>query len=436
MRVFVLGAGASLHAGYPLAAQMGNCLAAWINTLPLEHRYRSRLEQVSELYGGLEDFERILADLMTTTPGSRASNLGVKPPYLLSGLKEALRDYFDSIRSAPAPLYDLLARVLRQDDVVITFNYDLGVERALRAAGLWDIGTGYGFAIEDAEQPSPVKVLKLHGSTNWRALLFGGRTTGYFAAPGNSLGDRPVLPFRPDLEYLGYTDFVDPLSARLENVVSLPAMIMPALPKTFHFATTHGKEWKEFWDALWSRAEQAIKNTDELAVIGYSLPVADERARAMLLESANKTVRLSICCGKATAALEQEFRDKGFTNIQTGTHTFEDFLTRETATACADAGETNLDERPHSHSAGTLARLNALTGKQGLLKIQYAGEVGFTILSVHPAPDLPAETDDEAIQLAINRSQFLVRFDEGTLIDGSDTRVISGRYISLIRGRY
>jgi hypothetical protein len=29
-----------------------------------------------------------------------------------------------------------------------------------------------------------------------------------------------------------------------------------------------------------------------------------------------------------------------------------------------------------------------------------------------------------------------VRFDEGTLIEGSDTRVISGRYISLIRGKY
>ena len=80
--------------------------------------------------------------------------------------------------------------------------------------------------------------------------------------------------------------------------------------------------------------------------------------------------------------------------------------------------------------------MNALTGKQGLLKIRYAGEVGFTFLSVDPAADLPAEADDEAIQAAITRSRFLVRFDEGTLIDGSDTRVISGRDISLIRGRY
>ena len=180
---------------------MGKCLAAWINALPAEHQYRSCLEQIAELYGGLENFESILADLMTAAPGSRAASLGVTRPYLLSDLKEALRDHFDSIRSAPAPLYDRLARVLRQGDLVITFNYDLGVERALRAAGLWDIRTGYGFSVEAAEQLSPVGVLKLHGSTNWRALLFGGMT-GFFAGGGNSLGNRPVLFFRPDLEYL------------------------------------------------------------------------------------------------------------------------------------------------------------------------------------------------------------------------------------------
>jgi len=414
---------------------MGNRLAAWINTLPPEHQYRSCLEQIAELYGGLENFESIIADLMTAAPGSRAASLGVTRPYLLSDLKEALRDHFDSIRSAPAPLYDQLARVLRQGDVVVTFNYDLSVERALRVAGLWDVRKGYGFSIEGAEQPSPVEVLKLHGSTNWRALLFGGMT-GFFAGGGNSLGHRPVLFFRPDLEYLGYRDFVDPRCACLDTAASLPAMIMPALPKTFHFATTYGEEWKEFWDGLWWRGEHAIENADELAVIGYSLPIADERARAMLLGCANKAVRLSICCGKATASLEQEFREHGFTNIQTGAATFDDFVARETAKDCADPGAPTHDNGPGNQSSRTLSRLNALTGKQGLLKIRYAGEVGFTFLSVDPPTDLPTEAGDEAIQAAITRSRFLVRFDEGILIDGSDTRVISGRDISLIRGRY
>jgi len=408
---------------------MGHCLAAWINSLPREHQYRACLQQIADVYGALDNFEVVLADLMTCPPGSRAASLGVVRPYLLSDLKEAIRDHFDVIRTAPAPLYDGLARVLCSGDTVITFNYDLGIERALHEAGLWDIKTGYGFSIEDGETPSPVEVLKLHGSTNWRALLFRGRTG--FSVANDSVGGRPVLFFRPDLEYLGYPDFVDPRCRQLDTAASLPAMIMPALPKQFHFATTFGEEWKGFWDHLWQRAERAIANADELVVIGYSLPAADERARTMLLSTVNKSNRLSICCGNATARLEQEFRDHGFNGIQSVPTTFDGFLGNESARSVAPS------HKPASNgSMNTLWRLKALTGKHGLLKIRFAGEVGFTFLSVEPPPDLLAETNDQEIQTAITRSRFLVRFDEGTLIDGTDTRIISGRDISLVRGRY
>src|SRR5258708_4570500 len=109
MRVFVLGAGASHHAGYPLATEMGNCLATWIKTLSPEHQHRVCLDQIVKAYGALDNFESILADLMTCPPGSRAAALGVARPYLLGDLKEAIRDHLDSIRSTPAPLYDALA---------------------------------------------------------------------------------------------------------------------------------------------------------------------------------------------------------------------------------------------------------------------------------------------------------------------------------------
>src|SRR5260370_36871553 len=105
------------------------------------------------------------------------------------------------------------------------------------------------------------------------------------------------------MEYLGYLDFVDPLCSGIDTAASLVAMIMPALPKHFHFATTYGEEWKDFWDGLWWRAGHGIENAVELAGIGYSLPPADGRARAMLFGSPNKGVRLSICCADATAKL-------------------------------------------------------------------------------------------------------------------------------------
>ena len=83
-----------------------------------------------------------------------------------------------------------------------------------------------------------------------------------------------------------------------------------------------------------------------------------------------------------------------------------------------------------------LSRLQNLVGKQGLVKIAQAGEVGFTFVAVHPAPDLPLNGDDDELERAITRSEFTVQFDEGILIDDSNRKVISGFYISLIRGRH
>lgn len=87
-----------------------------------------------------------------------------------------------------------------------------------------------------------------------------------------------------------------------------------------------------------------------------------------------------------------------------------------------------------------LSRLQNLVGKHGLVMLKAPGEAGqefeFTILTVHPGRNLPPKGDDDALQLAITQSEFTVQFAEGTIIDGSNRKVISGRYISLIRGRY
>jgi hypothetical protein len=261
---------------------------------------------------------------MTCPPGSKAESLGISRPYVLSGLKEAIRGHFEVIRSTPTPLYDKLAAALRPGDAVITFNYDLAIEKALRVGGKWDISTGYDFAV-GPPQETAVPVLKLHGSINWRGLLFGGISHG-FSAFQNSLGERPVLFFKPDLTYLGYNAFVDPLCAGLNSAATLPAMILPALPKQFFFDTNFGPEWGAFWEGLWNHAEQLLQSADEVAIIGYSLPVADERARQLILQSTNKLARLAVCCRENTSDIERLFRTHGFANIVEGTPTFEDFL--------------------------------------------------------------------------------------------------------------
>jgi hypothetical protein len=52
MTTYILGAGASLHAGYPLAGQLGGALYDWIsNKKPGHDLYRTRIEIIRDTYG-------------------------------------------------------------------------------------------------------------------------------------------------------------------------------------------------------------------------------------------------------------------------------------------------------------------------------------------------------------------------------------------------
>lgn len=317
MTTYVFGAGASRHAGYPLAAALGTRLAKWTEeSLPPEHQYRAHIAQLKDLYSTLDNFEAIMTDLLQCPPGSPASTLPTSVrPYLIADIEEAIRECFDTIRPSPALLYDQLAQHhIQESDTVITFNYDLGIERSLRSAGRWEISDGYGFPITNDPPSSAVQVLKLHGSTNWRGLLFGGRT-GFGHAP-NSLGQRPVLFFRPDNDYLGYNNFTDPLCDHLSEAATVSAMILPSLNKTFYHQTTFGREWGPFWENLWQRAENALQTSGRIVIIGYSLPAADERARDLLLSRANKNASVIVCCGRASTGIEEQFQKEGFAHIE------------------------------------------------------------------------------------------------------------------------
>jgi hypothetical protein len=325
MKIFVLGAGASFHAGYPLASTMGAALEEWTNSNSEAASYQSTLSEIRQRYGNLDDFESILEDLMTPR-AEHKSSFEIQRPYLLSNLQEALRLQFEAIRSHPAALYDRLAEVTAAGDVIITFNYDLAVERSLRRSGKWSVRDGYGFDLGTPEQRSSVQVLKLHGSMNWRALLFGGKTRGGFISHGDSLGHRPVLFFKPDHEYLGYEGFVDPLCANMTSAPVLPALILPGLPKRFYFETSFGREWTDFWDSIWRQAADSLCTADEVVIIGYSLPVADIAARELLLNPSRRKGSTRICCGRSTKEICSEFHNRGFVDLLCDTPTFEDYL--------------------------------------------------------------------------------------------------------------
>lgn len=143
---------------------------------------------------------------------------------------------------------------LNSHDVVISFNYDLVIERALKAVSRFSSvpfgGWLYGF------QPAPSKwcgplVLKMHGSFNWempeeRSGKFTVHTQGW-----------------PDLERApGFRRFK-------RNGTKYP-IFLPFWDKRIESSP---------WIDIWNGAFESLSKADSVVVWGYSLPATDVKAQ-------------------------------------------------------------------------------------------------------------------------------------------------------------
>jgi hypothetical protein len=318
MRVFVLGAGASVHVGYPLTNDLGPELGRWAgdNPPPWNYEYWPDSEGQKE-YGPLDDIE----DFVTRVERSE------KPELILGGLREAICGFFDSIRTKDASFYRQFASDVIQDgDVVITFNYDVSLDRELRRAKRWEIGNGYGFEIPKMPK-STTTLLKLHGSTNWMDSLFGGMRAGTFSQGFgvDSMGLQPVV-LPGEFRFLGYEGVTDP-EFKGGGVTRSGSMVLMSRNKRFYVSTSiNPRERESFWSALWGQADTALRSAGEVTIIGYSLPEADAEARRLLLETTNRDSSLTICCGRDTDRVGNEFFQSGFSQVHTESKRFEDWL--------------------------------------------------------------------------------------------------------------
>jgi hypothetical protein len=317
VRTFVLGAGASRHAGYPLTRDLGSELAHWFDQHgPPELRGWFDPAAISKRVGSINDIEEVLAALEQNQHPERFG--------LLDGIRWALSSYFDWIsQNNEAPLYRRLAGLATNSDAFITFNYDTSLETELHRAGQWSIRDGYAFNVGLAQLPaSQIKVLKLHGSVNWMDSIAGGLGHGDFAAvpvnPNEILGPRPVIP--PQFfQRLGHSCEIRDPNFRGGGALKSGSMILPSRSKSFDSRVS-------LWTHLWSQAERALRTTDEIIVVGYSLPAADEKARRLLLNAGNKNARVHICSGKESPRIAKEFRAHGFPNVAATLPRFEDWL--------------------------------------------------------------------------------------------------------------
>ena len=334
MTVYILGAGASKHAGYPLAREMGAELFTWMKrqTRP-DPNYPAIAESLEAMFGRIDDLEALISRLGECirereggTWEQRARGTNAK--YWLGRLKQSLPLWFSEIRNSRiANSYACFANhVVESGDCIVTFNYDASLERELKRAGKWEIGDGYGFDVDGFSRGSLVKVLKLHGSAGWLALASGLPEGGSSKSVSRVFADdRPAIS-GDELKFLRYPD-PDPIFHGSPGPEV--AIIMPAGVKEFYFDAGLGPEWDGFWGSLWQQAAGVLQRATRVVICGYGMLPIDEKACELLLDSPNKSAEIIVSCGGRSDEIVSKFRDNRFERAVVADYLrFEDWVAR------------------------------------------------------------------------------------------------------------
>ncbi len=173
-------------------------------------------------------------------------------------------------------------KTLKDDDTIISFNYDVVIDYYLinyrNGAPV-----NYGIKLEGYEDPSnnSISLLKLNGSINWRACPDCRKTTWLGV---NSLFK--TTKTLTDVDKYGiYELFETELLYICEHSkrkhIDKDILILPP--------TWYKRGYKyEIMQTIWRKASEKLENAKEIIFIGYSLPQTDIAFKYLLLSSLAK----------------------------------------------------------------------------------------------------------------------------------------------------
>ena len=206
-------------------------------------------------------------------------------------------------------LANKFARLIEPSDEIITFNYDLVLEKVLLSPGIWFPLCGYvGVCKFEKEQDketlermkkySKLRIHKMHGSINWRI------------PESRSLerlqGINEVMIVMDDWENNRF-HFDGLLERQPDNTNSSyvgghkPGWMLPSFIKPF--------ERNEFYE-IWQSAINIMLKTDELVIIGYSFRPEDSNA-FLLLSMLPRTCNI-ILVDRCPERIKERLENKGF----------------------------------------------------------------------------------------------------------------------------
>lgn len=269
-RVYILGAGASASCGIAVSADI---LAESITRLSDKDANRKKLvhsllsylypsfKEALKNYPNIEDFLNLLE--MAKSFNSEEfieSNLWPKPK--LDSVRDvtlkAVTDYlWERIGKADAlnPMRAFATKYLKYSDTVVTFNWDVTLER-----GLWDREDDFRmpYTYRRSRTGKFIAILKPHGSIDWFQKS---DLSPQIQKHTEKLDDGVRL----------YPKFNFSKHPELANI--LPVIVPPLATKSFEH---------DCLKRTWRHIYRAVSDATELHIIGYSLPKEDQFARLVL----------------------------------------------------------------------------------------------------------------------------------------------------------
>lgn len=320
-RVFFLGAGFSVPAGLPIAADLlPHALREVKACFPEESKLDRGIDEylafrkatsgtADSVPIDLEDLSDYLAyeHFLGLRGSDTWSDEGNEDQLMLRwGVGAAVHHLTPSAGDLPE-LYLDFARRLRPRDLVVTFNYDLVLERSLEAVGakfrrfpFYVAETGFlQDTVDDERGRDDIRLLKMHGSVDWvssapferaRALLrqIDPRSEELHIERNRVFGPNAVSPLHrladdargPDDPFFDIFVLEDP-SAYYASMhwVSAPPLLLTPSPSKLLYSEGLRALWRGLpsWGMAWSG----------LNIIGYSMPAADPYAMQVLYELSN-----------------------------------------------------------------------------------------------------------------------------------------------------
>jgi hypothetical protein len=281
-RVFILGAGASRFAGYPLgldlwpfirdsagldvmakkrAESVIQAMDRILKVVPPKTYDRPNLEELFTLLDLAGQGVEPLGLRHVDWRDMRTKVMGMISEAFLSRQYQFQAELRSNPNSEPSSVLRKWTGFLQNDDTIITFNWDVVHEAALWRAGKWHYADGYGFVClgAPAGKHSLIKVLKLHGSANW--------------------AQREDLDCEPAIEHK---------ATFFPGALDEPGTYMKG-----------GGQWNEGRNLIipsylkdvsrnrlllqvWNEAADALAAASEVIVIGFQLHPADAPARQLL----------------------------------------------------------------------------------------------------------------------------------------------------------